>query len=148
MKPEPCPIHGIVLPGGWCLWRRKIGDSWYYQGREMGGAYDSTSWSTSLKQVQRQAYGCISRRGPYYQVPDDGDITTCRSCGMKIIWTRTQNGKAIPLSVDTIHQRGNERYAFAHFSDCPDAKDWRTSRTQGPEPEPEPEPQADQLRLF
>jgi hypothetical protein len=132
MKPEPCPTsEGLVLPGGWILWRKDIAGTWWYQGRELGSRL-STPWSSDLKHVQEQAFTLVRKRGPFYPVPDDSTMETCRSCGAKIIWAKTLQGKAIPLSVASIEWRGKERYANSHFSDCPDAKDWR----QQPRPEP------------
>ena len=43
------------------------------------------------------------------------EITTCRSCGAQIYWTKTKSGKAMPISVAT-----NE----THFADCPQSKKW------------------------
>jgi hypothetical protein len=141
MKPEPCPVsEGIVLPGGWILWRRNIGGTWWYQGREHGARLE-TAWTPDLKLVNKQAFALVRTRGPFYPVPNDAQMTRCRSCGAKIIWTRRLNGNAIPLSVKTIEWRGKERYACSHFADCPDAEQWRTTpRSEPAQPSAEPQP--------
>jgi len=63
------------------------------------------------------------RRGEYL-VPEHARVEQCRSCGMSIIWARTRSDHAIPLSLATIIWRGAQRYALAHFADCPDSKEW------------------------
>jgi hypothetical protein len=49
---------------------------------------------------------------------------TCRSCGAGMVFIRTTNGKALPLSVATIQERNGVRYALPHFADCKDSKLW------------------------
>jgi hypothetical protein len=128
-----------VLPGGWILWRRTIGGTWWYQGREHGARLE-TSWTPDLKLVNKQAYALVQQRGPFYPVPDTAKVERCRSCEAKIIWSRTLLGTAMPLSVKSIEWRGQERYANSHFSDCPDAQDWRQQTR--PEPEQAEQPLA------
>jgi hypothetical protein len=43
------------------------------------------------------------------------EITTCRSCGAVIRWEKTENGKAMPISIAT---------GESHFIDCPQSKKW------------------------
>jgi hypothetical protein len=59
-----------------------------------------------------------------YIVPDSATPTTCRSCGAGMVFIKTANGKALPLSVATIQERDGQRWALAHFSDCPNSREW------------------------
>jgi hypothetical protein len=59
-----------------------------------------------------------------YAVPDDATPTTCRSCGAGMVFIKTAQGKALPLSVATIEVRDGVRYALPHFADCPNSKEW------------------------
>lgn len=70
---------------------------------------------------QRDLFG--ARIGEY-EVPANGAIATCRSCGAVMVWTKTHKGRAMPLSVATVEERDGTRYALAHFVDCLDAKKW------------------------
>lgn len=63
------------------------------------------------------------RRGEYV-VPEEAPVVACRSCGAQIVWTKTPTGRPMPLSLATVEARGGVRFALAHFSDCPDGKDW------------------------
>lgn len=71
-------------------------------------------------------------------------VSTCRSCGARVIWTVTENGKRMP--VDEAPAQGGRfvleldgetvvaRYAAppngagyaSHFSTCPNAGAWRS----------------------
>jgi hypothetical protein len=64
-------------------------------------------------------------------------MANCRSCGAEIIWTKTEIGKNMPLSVKSKETRfwiNDEGQAVAmtvylsHFADCPDAAQHRKSR--------------------
>jgi hypothetical protein len=70
---------------------------------------------------QRDLFG--ARRGEY-ELPPNAIPRTCASCGAGMVWIRTAAGKALPLSVATIEERDGVQYALAHFSDCPQAKEW------------------------
>ncbi len=43
------------------------------------------------------------------------DVSTCRSCGAKIIWGKTPNGKSCPFDYST---------GESHFKTCPQAAGW------------------------
>lgn len=70
------------------------------------------------------------RRIGEYLLPAAGKIEHCRSCGAQIVWTRTPNSRAIPLSLATIQTREGKKYALSHFSDCPHAKDWSKQKAR------------------
>jgi hypothetical protein len=59
-----------------------------------------------------------------YPIPTGAQPTTCASCGASIVWTRTHQGKAVPLSLATGREVRGRRVALSHFQDCPDAQDW------------------------
>lgn len=59
-----------------------------------------------------------------YPIPHDAPPAVCASCGAAIVWTRTVQGKAVPLSLATGHEVDGRRVASAHFIDCVDAKEW------------------------
>lgn len=63
------------------------------------------------------------RKGEYL-IPAGAREGTCRSCGAPVVWITTAKGSAMPLSTATIEERGGERYALSHFSDCPQGKGW------------------------
>lgn len=67
-------------------------------------------------------------RAGEYLLPAHAEVATCRSCGRAIVWATTGAGKAIPLSLATVVERGGQKYALSHFADCPDAKDWSRKR--------------------
>lgn len=70
-------------------------------------------------------------------------MSKCRSCGAEIIWATTENGRKIPLSVESAETRfvvdseggateadsvrvARTRTTYvSHFADCPDAGAWR-----------------------
>lgn len=78
-------------------------------------------------------------------------MSRCRSCGAPVLWTRTENGKAMPVDAEPYagesprglfvlrRERGeaptavavpagafpNELMYVSHFSTCPNSDDWR-----------------------
>ena len=76
-------------------------------------------------------------------------MSACRSCGAEMIWTQTQNGKAMPVDAepdpagtfvlkyegsqpvavyDGMHlDKDPERYT-SHFATCPDADEFRKGK--------------------
>jgi hypothetical protein len=70
---------------------------------------------------ERDLFG--GRPGEYI-VPRFAGPAVCASCGAGMVWTKTKDGKAMPLSVATIEERDGVAYALPHFVDCPQAKDW------------------------
>lgn len=64
-----------------------------------------------------------ARRGEY-ELPEIATPTTCRSCGAAMVFIKTAQGKALPLSLATVEERDGKRYALAHFADCPQSKEW------------------------
>ena len=53
--------------------------------------------------------------------PDRIDTRTCRSCGVRFTWLKTiKTGSLAPVNAD----------GTSHFSDCPDARDWRKQRRE------------------
>lgn len=67
-------------------------------------------------------------RAGEYALPSPAHVARCKSCNAPIVWTRTEGGRAIPLSLATVEERGGVRYALTHFADCKDAKGWRKGR--------------------
>jgi len=65
------------------------------------------------------------RKGEHL-VPEAADVERCRSCNAPVVWIRTRSGATMPLSLATVVWRGGQRYALAHFADCPDSKEWST----------------------
>lgn len=63
-----------------------------------------------------------------YPIPESGTPTMCRSCGASIVWTRTDYGRAIPLSLATARTCQGQRVALTHFIDCPESRAWRKAR--------------------
>lgn len=59
-----------------------------------------------------------------YPIPHDAPPAVCASCGAAIVWTRTAQGKAIPLSLATGRTVGGRRVALSHFADCEQGKEW------------------------
>ena len=70
---------------------------------------------------ERDLFG--ARTGEY-AIPADPYTATCRSCGAAMIWVKTAAGKAMPLSAATIEERDGQRFALAHFADCPNSREW------------------------
>lgn len=59
-----------------------------------------------------------------YDVPPDAKFIPCRGCGKRIAWGVTENGKRVPLSVDSEHAQrcgGIVALAPSHFLDCSEA---------------------------
>lgn len=59
-----------------------------------------------------------------YPVPAGVRGRPCKSCGMAIIFTRTDTGRAIPLSIEHEAARWEGDQVLAapsHFIDCPQA---------------------------
>lgn len=75
--------------------------------------------------IERDLFG--ARRNEY-EIPPVCQLATCRSCDAAILWIRTAQGRAMPLSVATTEEREGIRYALPHFVDCPHAKDWSKQR--------------------
>lgn len=65
----------------------------------------------------------IERKGEY-ELPRGAQVEACRSCGAQIVWARTANDRAIPLSLATVQYRGGVAYCLSHWVDCPDAREW------------------------
>lgn len=91
-------------------------------------AEESAQIGRGLDEVQK-ARGAARATTPAarpneYALPADATPTTCRSCGAGMVFIRTPNGKALPLSVATIQERDGVRYALPHFADCKDSKLW------------------------
>lgn len=60
-----------------------------------------------------------------YPIPAGAQPMTCASCGAGIVWTRTHQGKPVPLSLATGREgAGGRRVAESHFRDCPHAEEW------------------------
>jgi len=68
------------------------------------------------------------QRAGEYAIPPDAQVAHCRSCEAEIVWARTEGGRAIPLSLKTVEERGGVRYALTHFADCPHGKEWSKRR--------------------
>ena len=71
--------------------------------------------------TQRDLFG--ARIGEY-PVPPSARVARCASCQAAIVWTKTEAGRAIPLSVAMVEEREGVRYALTHFADCEHAKEW------------------------
>jgi hypothetical protein len=65
-----------------------------------------------------------ARRTGEYVVPEDAAPETCASCGASIAWATTKRGRPMPLSLATVERRGGQRWALAHFADCPQGAGW------------------------
>lgn len=59
-------------------------------------------------------------RGKIAILPDGsfGDRGTCRGCGVDVVFVKLPSGKRPPFNYD----------GESHFSTCPDAERWRTTR--------------------
>lgn len=60
-----------------------------------------------------------------YILPAGVDVEQCRSCGASIVWAKTPAGKAVPLSLALVEERGGMKVTKTHFVDCPDARGWK-----------------------
>lgn len=65
------------------------------------------------------------QRAGEYEIPSGATPMPCRSCEQEIVWTETEGGKWIPLSLATVEDRDGVRYALTHFADCPHSRAWR-----------------------
>lgn len=61
-------------------------------------------------------------------LPAGARIDRCKSCDAQIVWTRTEDGRAMPLSLATAQTRDGVCYVLPHFADCPEAKEWSRKR--------------------
>lgn len=61
----------------------------------------------------------------YVDQAEGMNVAPCRgeTCLMNILWVTTKKGKRMPLSIDG-ELDANGKYV-AHWSDCPDSKDFR-----------------------
>jgi hypothetical protein len=59
-----------------------------------------------------------------YVLPVAAATSRCESCGAAMAWTKTANGKAMPLSLATVEERDGIKYCLPHFADCPQSKEW------------------------
>jgi len=73
-----------------------------------------------------------SVRAGEYRVPIQAPPGECRSCHAPVLWATSEIGKAIPLSVSTIHtDETGQRWALTHFADCPNAAQHRSQTAPG-----------------
>lgn len=74
----------------------------------------------------------FNERKGEYEIPAGARPGKCRSCNADVLWVTTSNGQSMPLSVATIQERNDTKYALSHFADCPQGKGWskrnRTAR--------------------
>lgn len=77
--------------------------------------------------------------------PEEHVTATCRGCGRKILWARTEDGKAIPLDAvapvyeaheaesaergDTLIARRATTSYVSHFVTCPKRDEFRKAKT-------------------
>lgn len=62
-------------------------------------------------------------KGGTYNVTVDG-TGSCRSCSAAILWCETPKGKKMPVTAKAM----DDGTFVAHFSDCPNASDYRGSQ--------------------
>ena len=75
-------------------------------------------------------------RAGEYPVPTNARTTKC-VCGALIIWTKTDNGSAMPLSAATVREDElGQKFALPHFTDCPNAKQFRKPKQHAPSLKP------------
>ena len=66
-------------------------------------------------------------------------VTTCKSCGAKIVWIKTQNGRSMPCDEEQVEYQKNYRGSaltpivdgigyVSHFATCPNADKHRRTR--------------------
>lgn len=48
----------------------------------------------------------------------DGEVTSCRSCGQRVVWGTTEKGRRAPF---------NASDGQNHFVTCPQRREWRRS---------------------
>lgn len=70
----------------------------------------------------------------WYPIPRAADVDRCKSCSQRIVWTRTEIGRMMPLSLQEVRIYGGRKYAASHFSDCEHAKQWSTAKRGSPPP--------------
>lgn len=80
------------------------------------------------RKAYQEARGDSTELAPgEFVIPAGAKVEHCRSCDAPIVWTRTAEGKAIPLSLDLAEERGGLRIAKTHFVDCKHRREWRRS---------------------
>ena len=60
-----------------------------------------------------------------YPIPEDGEVSRCRSCQTSIVWAKTEGGKPIPLDLSRVRVVAGQRHALNHFATCPHSREWR-----------------------
>lgn len=75
----------------------------------------------AVSESERDLFGA---RPHEYLLPPNAYLSRCGSCGAAMAWTKTANGKAMPLSLATVETREGVKYCLPHFVDCPQAKEW------------------------
>lgn len=80
---------------------------------------------TTEPPIQRDLFGA---REHEYVLPEHAYHTVCQSCGARMAFVKTPNGKAMPLSLQTAEIRDGITYCLPHFVDCPQAKEWSRKR--------------------
>lgn len=53
-----------------------------------------------------------------FEIPEGTPERKCRSCKAPVFWIITEKGKRMPVNPD----------GTSHFSNCPDAGNWRRDR--------------------
>ncbi len=97
----------------WAWWNRFGG------ARDNGGIPELDSVAADLLMIDT----IESTYQPVYFEPEDcQDFTECRSCGMRIFWTKTKSGSNVPI---------NWYSHVNHFIDCPNAADHRSHKQKG-----------------
>ncbi len=123
-----CEREPVELPGlGWAYWHRPTAEEglpWVVLGADSTVVRAAASLTQARQPLSHQTPASAPRSGEY-PLPVESSSEACRSCGAAVVWATTTNGRAIPLSVATIQWRDGQRWALAHFSDCPEGKDWR-----------------------
>lgn len=71
---------------------------------------------TSAKEALRYMLG----RPGEYLVPPRANKGKCRSCGAAILWTKSEQGRNVPLDPSSIELREGQEFALTHFALCPD----------------------------
>jgi ribonuclease HI len=86
----------------------------------------NTEADALTRQAYREARGDTADLEPgEFLIPADANVQACRSCGASIVWTRTPNGKPVPLSLALVEERGGVRITKTHFVDCEQSREWR-----------------------
>lgn len=63
-----------------------------------------------------------------YPWPALAKVTHCRSCGSEIVFTTTDRGLQVPLSVASQRKHDGQWVGTSHFRDCPQASGWGRKR--------------------